>query len=330
MRKPFLVPLVPIVAALAFVRPEPALAQRTTAGIRGKVLDQAGQGIGGVEIEMVFEGESRVPVTKKQQTDKKGGYVRMGLPDGKWKITFSKEGYKTYIMETYLSLGGFSEQGDVILEPAPVAPPPTAGPPPEELRSTDEAEKEKVSAEYGAAVAAAQAGRYDEAEPAFKEILEKYPDLASAHFNLGYVYRMKKDWKGAEAEFQRVTELQPEKGDAFIALATVREMDGRGNEAAEGLLAAAPGFAEDAKFQYALGITCANAGRPTEAEAALRKTTELDPANAEAVYQLATILVGQAKTTEALALLEKYLGMTGQNSANVATAKALIAALQKK
>ncbi|PYQ21304.1 MAG: hypothetical protein DMF79_08445, partial [Acidobacteria bacterium] len=80
-----------------------------------------------------------------------------------------------------------------------------------------------------------KAGRLDEAEARFKEVVAKFPDLGGAHYNLGYVYRVRKDWKSAEAEYLRVTELQPTRSDAFIALAAARELDGRSPEAVAGL-----------------------------------------------------------------------------------------------
>src|SRR5207247_9285575 len=100
----------------------------------------------------------------------------------------------------------------------------------------------KVGQPYSAAVEAVKAGRIDEAEDLFKEVLAKFPDLAGAHYNLGYVYRLKKDWKSSEGEYRRVTELQPTRSDAFIALAAIRELDGRGPEAVDGLLTAARAF----------------------------------------------------------------------------------------
>jgi tetratricopeptide (TPR) repeat protein len=321
------VPLWGVALALAV----PAGAQtRTTAGVRGKVVDEQGAGVPDVQIEMEFLGESRQKIVRTQKTDKKGGFVRMGIPDGKWKFTFTKEGYKTYAMEMVLSLGGFSEvDPDIVLAVAAPAPPPeAAGPVAAILPAAPEANK--AGEAYSKAVEAAQAGRYDEAEAGLKEVLAQFPDLAPAHYNLAYVYQRKKDWKAAEAEYQRVTELEPAKSDSFIALAAVRELDGRGAEAVEALLAAAPGFEQDAKFQYALGMTAANAGRPKEAEAAFRKAVLLDPAHAEPLYHLATIAVGNNRVPEAVGLLEKYLAMTGQVPENLETAKALLAALKKR
>jgi tetratricopeptide (TPR) repeat protein len=304
---------------------------RVTAGVRGKVVDEKGAGIPEVKVDMEFLGESRQKITKSQTTDKKGGFVRMGILEGKWKFTFSKDGYKTYMMEMDLSLGGFSEAPDIVLKagsaPSAAAEAP-AGPVAAVLPPTPESNK--AGEAYTKAVEAAQAGRYDEAEPLLKEILAQYPDLAPAHFNLGYVLQKKKDWKAAETEFQRATELEPTKSDAFIALAAVREMDGRAREAAEALAAAAPAFAQDAKFQFALGITSTNAGMSPEAEAAFKKAAELDAANPEPHFYLATIAVGQNRVPEAVTLLEKYVGMTGQVPANVETAKGLLGALKKK
>ena len=317
-------------AAVVLLAPPAGAQTKVTGGVRGKVVDEQGAGVPDVKIDMDFLGESRVKIAKTQQTDKKGGFVRMGMAEGKWKFTFTKEGFKTYVMETDISLGGFSEVPDVVIHhgnasasAAPEGKPVAAVLPPTP-------ESNKAGETYTKAVEAAQAGRYDEAEPMLKEILAQFPDLAPAHYNLGYVYRQKKDWKAAEAEFQKVTELEPTKSDAVLALAAVRELDGRTQEAVEGLVAAAPGFAQDARFQYALGITSLNAGKSVEAEAALKKAAELDPANPEPYFHLATIAVGANRVPEAVGLLEKYLAMSGQVPANLETAKGLLGALKKK
>jgi Flp pilus assembly protein TadD len=335
MKRLFVAVAVVCALGLSLAYPRLVAAQLTTAGIRGRVVDEAGNGIAGVKIDMEFKGESRKKIAHSQETDKRGGFVRMGLLDGKWQLTFTKEGYATYAMEIGLSLGGFAESGDVVLKPA-AAKAADAAAPGAELSAggapppgTSAAEASGFEHGYAAALEAAKAGRYDEAEAGLKELLAKAPEAANAHYNLGYVYRMKKDWKAAEAEYVRVIELEPTKLDAHFALAAVRDADGRSDKAAEGMLAAAPGFASDARFQYVLGVTCVNAGRGAEAMAALRKVLELDPANAEAHYQLATVLVGQGKTADAVQLLEKYVGMTGQDAANLQTAKSLLAALKK-
>src|SRR5207249_2584442 len=83
------------------------------------------------------------------------------------------------------TLGGFSEVPEVILpgdntsaSAAPEGQPVAAVLPPTP-------ESNKAGETYTKAVEAAQAGRYDEAEPMLKEILVQFPALAPAHYNLG-------------------------------------------------------------------------------------------------------------------------------------------------
>lgn len=320
------------VGAALVLAPTATAQTKVTGGVRGKVVDEQGAGVPDVKVDMDFLGESRVKIAKTQQTDKKGGFVRMGMAEGKWKFTFTKEGFKTYVMETNISLGGFSEVPDVVLQHGASAGAAAAAAEGQPVAAVlpPTPESNKAGETYTKAVEAAQAGRYDEAEPMLKEILAQFPDLAPAHYNLGYVYRQKKDWKAAEAEYQRVTELEPAKSDAFLALAAVREMDGRTQEAADGVLAAVPTFAQDAKFQFEAGIMCLNAGKSAEAEAQFKKASELDPANPEPYFHLATIAVGANRVPDALGLLEKYVSMSGQVPANLETAKGLLSALKKK
>jgi Flp pilus assembly protein TadD len=302
--------------------------------VRGRVLDEQGKGIADVKIEMEFKGESRVKIVKNMTTDKKGGYVRSGLTSGKYQVTFVKDGYKTYVMETDVSLGGYSELPEVTMKAgseAAAAPTPGApgAPAPEAILPAD-AEAGKVGETYSKAVEATKAGQLDEAEALYKEVLAKLPDLAGAHYNLGFIYQTKKDWKAAETEFVKVSELQPTRSDAFIALAAIRELDGRADEGIETLLKAAPTFEQDAKFQFALGMTSMNQGRPAEAAEAFKKLQALEPENPEPYFHLGTLAVGASKVPEALAHLEKYVSLTGQKPQNLETAKRLIAALKPK
>jgi Flp pilus assembly protein TadD len=307
-----------------------AFAQVATA--RGKVVDEAGKPVADVKIEMEFKGESRVKVVKSTVTDKKGGYVRAGLPGGNFRMTFTKDGYKTYGMDIYISLGGFSEVPDVVLHPgaAAAATPGKPAPQIEAVLPADDPESSKISKAYGPGVEALKAGRLDEAETLFKEVIAKSPDLAGAHYNLAYIYQQRKDWKSAEAEYLKVAELQPTKSDAVIALSACRELDGRGPEAVEGLLKAAPAFEQDARFLYALGLTASNTGRTKESGDAFRKLQALDPANPESYFHLGTMLVGENKVPDALVQLEKYVSMTGQDAHNLEIAKGLLLALKKK
>jgi predicted Zn-dependent protease len=253
----------------------------------------------------------------------------MGIPSGPWKVTFTKDGYETYVMQVTLTLGGFSDQADVVLKKgkAAAAPPPGAAPSDAPVLPPESA---KVGDLYNKAVEATKAGNLDEAEGLYKQVLEKVPNLAEAHYNLGQIYVRKKDMDAAEESFRKVVELQPQKADSYIALAAILDMKGKGGDAVDLLSQASPSFEQDVKFQFALATTSLNAGRNAEAEAALRKVQALDPANAESHFHLGTLLVGENKVPEAVTELEKYISASGQDPRNLETAKKLVAALKKK
>ncbi len=308
----------------------PAHATVEFATLRGKVLDPDKKPIADVQIAFEFKGESRVKVMKNAVSDKKGGFVRAGLPGGPYQITFTKEGYQTYVMEMTLSLGGFSEAGEVVLKAAKTEaaggplPPNTEAVLPADVSSTP------IKVAYEKASAATKEGRLDDAVAGYNEVIQLAPQLAAAHYNLAFVYQTQKKWKEAEAEFAKVTELQPTRSDSFIALAAVRELDGRGPEGVEGLLKVAPSFEQDAKFQFALGITCIDLGRSVEAATALRKVATLDPSNVEVHFHLGSLAVGANDVPGALAELQKYVSLQGQDPQNLEIAKNLIVALKPK
>jgi Flp pilus assembly protein TadD len=326
-----------LLAILVACLPAAALAQ-PGASLRVLVLDERGQPMPDVDVTLEFKGEPGVrPQTFKSRTNRKGYVVRMGLPPGAYKLTFSRPGYLTYVVETSLSLGGLSEIPDVVMKPAPAAETPgappaaSAGEPGPGMAPTPPAETDlatKLKEEYAKAYEATQAGRYDEAERLYKDILAKAPGLAVVHFNLGYVYRQKKDFAAAEEQYRRAVELEPDRSDGYLALANVHELKGDHDRALQILEEAAPRFENDARFQLALGVKRRDMGRPGAREA-IEKARALDPAGPEPYYHLGTIALAENRPAEALALLEKYVSMSGQNPENLAVARALIEALKK-
>src|SRR6266581_2696006 len=160
----------PILVGLVLAA-SPPIVHAQVATVRGKVVDEAGSPVAEVKIEMEFKGESRQKIVKTVVTDKKGGFVRAGLPGGPYAFTFTKDGYKTYVMEVGISLGGFSEIPDVVLHPGAAAAPAGAT---TEAVLPPEPDSAKFGQTYSAAVEAVKAGRIDEAEGLFKEVLEKF------------------------------------------------------------------------------------------------------------------------------------------------------------
>jgi len=211
MKRPI---LAAIVLALCAVSAREARAQGAMA--RGAVVDEQGQPLAGVKVELQFTGkEARTFV---RTTNQKGGYIQVGLPSGTYTIRYSKDGYVPAIHKTTITAGDLTEIPTATLKVAKVV----AGPEGQGLKSSEDVAK-RLEEDYTKAMEATRAGRLDESEALFKQILEKAPDLAAAHYNLGYLYTKKKDWPAAETEFKRVIELQPARSDTYAALAAVYE-----------------------------------------------------------------------------------------------------------
>jgi len=329
-------------SALSLAAARPALAQLEMSTVRGIVLDDAGQPVADVQISMEFKGEARTKVVKTASTDKKGAYIKAGLRNGDWQIAFSKDGFRTHTIHTYISGGIVSEippvtmvKGAAAPAPAAAAGAPGAAAPAPAPGATGGAaaggdRSKQLSQTYNKAVEAMTAGKTDEAETLFKAAVAEMPELAEAHANLGYIYIQRKDNAAAEAEFRKVIAARPTASAGYVSLATLLATSKREEEALKLLQDAAPNFAGDARFQFALGATAFNLNQGDVAEPAFTKVTELDPANAEAFFFLGSLALNRGDVPAAIGRLEKYLTVAPPDGPNVAAAKALLATLKKK
>lgn len=309
--------------------------------IRGVVTDESGAPLPDVKVEIKFEGTRDLkPHTYTMTTNKKGYFTRVGLPDGSYKITLSKEGYAPTNVTTNVSLGGLSDLGTMMLRSAKAAAPPAAagaassggsaavgGPAGAEALAK---EQERFKQTFIQAIEAAKAGKYDEAETLYKEVLAKAPNLGLAHYNLGYVYRQKRDWAAAEAEYRKVIELEPSSSDGYVALAAVLQATGKTDDAARILSDAGARFQQDAKFQYAVAVLHFDSGRRDEAIAAFKQVRTLDASNPEPLYFLGVLAVQAGETQQAITHLEQYVAASGQNAKNLETAQGLLKVLKGK
>ncbi len=275
-------------AALAFVAG--SAAAQSTGAVRGKVIDEKGQILEGAKVEVEYQGG--VTRVFKVNTNKKGEFTQVGLPPGQYKITFTKDGFQGTFMNVRVTIGEPIEMGEIKLVSAQVAQKAAAG-----------AKAEELTGAFKAAYELMQQGKLDEAKAAYEAMLAKNPDIAQAHFNLGYIAAQKKDMAAAEAAYKKAIEF---------------------------LTGVAAQLPEDGKIQYRLGVFYLSAGKYPDAAAAFEKAQQLDPENAEVHYQLGTIYVGQNNVAKAVESLEKYLSLNPTNAQNKATATALIAALKPK
>jgi Flp pilus assembly protein TadD len=293
----------------------PAEAQVGTA--RGKVMDEQGQPIEGAKVVIDFQGG----VTRKAEatTNKKGEYTRVGLTPGPYRITVSKEGFAPQFIDVKISLGDPTEVPDFKLAAAGKG------------GAAGQKEGESLQAAFEKAQKSAQAGQFDEAEAAYKDILAKNPGRPEVvYYSMGNLYVQKKDLAAAEGAFRKAIEVKPDFPDGYSGLASVLISSGQGPKAIEAVSKAATDYPQDPKLQFVYGWALFHSGKTSESEEIFKKVAELDAQNAEAQFYLGSIAVGQNKIPEAVAYLEKYLTMNPTNAQNVATAQGLIGALKPK
>jgi Flp pilus assembly protein TadD len=291
----------------------PAQAQTGTA--RGRVLDAQGQPVVDAKVTIEFQGG----ITRKFETksNKKGEYMQVGMQPGPYRFTATKEGFQPGVIEFRITLGDPTAIPDFKLNTqAQAAQQP--GSAQNELRES-----------FQKAVELQSAGKLDEAEAAYKAILEKNPDIPEVYQNLGSVYALKKDFASAEAAFLKGLELRPDSADIATQLARLYQDNGQPQKAMELMNKSAGANPADAKAQFNQGIFLLNAQKNEEAIAAFEAAIKADPAMTEAYYRLGALMVGQAKIPEAIAHLEKYLSMNPTDAGNVAVAQGLLKAMKK-
>ena len=194
----------------------PAQAQTGTA--RGKVLDAQGQPIPDVKVLIEFQGG----ITRKfeTKTNKKGEYMQVGMQPGPYRFTASKDGYQPAV----------SDMQDLARRP-------DRDP---RLQARDHGPGRGAAGQrrVGAARPVRRRrsifrapGKLDEAEAAYKAILEKAPDIPEVYQNLGSVYAAKKDVPAAEAAYLKGLELRPDSSDMATQLAKLYQENGQPDKA---------------------------------------------------------------------------------------------------
>jgi TolB-like protein/Flp pilus assembly protein TadD len=142
---------------------------------------------------------------------------------------------------------------------------------------------------------------YAEARVAADRALALAPDLALSHIARGYLLMNADfDWNGAEAEFRRAEELAPDSGDAKFELGRLQAILGRLGRAIELTRQASATDPLNARWHNWLAGYFSGLDRLDEAEAAARKSIELQPGAAVFHEQLTIILIQRGDAAGAL------------------------------
>jgi tetratricopeptide (TPR) repeat protein len=286
------------------------------------VKDASGQPVDGAKINIdMTEGVNRHFETK---SNKKGEFVQIGLPPGRYTVTAEKDKLSSPPSMAAVSVGRPGEVNLII----------GAGGGPSKEVAAKNAELKKA---FDEGVAASQANNYDGAIAAFSRAAEINPNCADCQYNMGFMYAQKKDYEKAEAAYKKAVELRPEYVEAYNGLATIYNAQRKFDLASEaskkamevgGGAAAGAGGAGNADALYNQGVILWNAGKIPDAKKQFEAAVAANPNHAEAHYQLGMALVNEGNLNGAATEFDTYLKLA-PNGPNAATAKGILSTIKK-
>jgi eukaryotic-like serine/threonine-protein kinase len=146
-----------------------------------------------------------------------------------------------------------------------------------------------------------------------KKALELDSSLAEAHAALGITRWRDWDWQGADAEFSRAIELNPNWSDGLDIYATFLNITGQCDKALSLTKRAQELDPLALNINQTLGQTLTLLERYDEAIEQYRKTLELYPSDLDTRINLAWTLIQKASFNEALTEVTKVSALTGDS-----------------
>jgi superkiller protein 3 len=148
------------------------------------------------------------------------------------------------------------------------------------------------------AQAAIDKNDFEAAIPPLQKFLAEKPDVAFAHFQLGYVFTALKKNDEARAEYERAVTLDPKTAEAWLNLGLL-VMDSDPTGAVKALKKAVELLPAQSRPRFLLGIAQERAGDLKGATESLEGATHLDPNDLETRARLANIYLQQKQYKEA-------------------------------
>jgi predicted O-linked N-acetylglucosamine transferase (SPINDLY family) len=174
-------------------------------------------------------------------------------------------------------------------------------------------------------VVALQMGRLEEALERISQAIALDPKVAAAHNNLGNVYLQLEMFDNALEAFERAVAVQPSYADAHFNLGNELRRRGRLQEAASHLRRATSSNARAYDAYTNLGATLFAAGDARGAVAAFEAAAKLKPGSAEALSNLGIALSQAGELLRALDVLDRALSIDASSPGALSNRGAVLA-----
>lgn len=291
---------------------------------RGTVVDGHGKGVSGASVTLVYLGrlvrehhvdQGKVAERRYQtETNEKGQYTVI-VASGRYEITASREEFQAASLVHSIQPGSQTKVPEIRIVTRRAA-------------RAAAVESDKVLGPLKKAMELTQAGRLEEAEAAYKEVLALDPSVVEARYNLGTIYLGREDFAAAEGEFRKLVELKPDMVEAYPALSQACAKQGHDEQALEAMVRGVALRPDDARMQLNLGVLYYNAQRTEEAEATLLEVEALDPENVRIQYMLGNLALNRGDLQGAATRFESYLAAAPGDAPYRDTAEKLMEQLQ--
>lgn len=288
--------------------------------VRGRIVDDKGQGVPEAEVVMEYVGDVQLAVTFK--TNVRGEFVRSGLRTGTWRLQATKGDLVGRNNSVQITISNMTQLEPIVLK-VPVATTTgtvdTAGMTAEEIEARNKL-MESLKADFAAGDAIITSDP-DGAIAKFMAVAEKVPGCGVCYSRAGDAQLVKKDDAAAEAAFLKAIELDPKTVEAYSALSGIYNRQRKFKEAAAmsakaNELQGAAGGGGSAADVLNLGIIAWNAGQFPEAKGHFERATQLDPKLADAFFRLGMANINLGQLPAAVTAFEEYLKLapTGEHA----------------
>lgn len=302
-----------LIVAFLLAGANAALAQvRGDARVAGKVVDENGQPLEGVEIRAVKTGEKQVLTGK---TNKRGEWMLNALAAGEWNLEFVKDGFDPQRVTIDLDESGNVPSVAVTLaKPAPPPPDPNV----------------EIQAELKRAQGMIEGSQFADARKVYEDLLAKYPSLHQLHRFIASTYAGEKNYDRAIEQMRLLQEKDPENVD--VQLLTAELLIEKGDKA-EGLKVLESVDITKVKdpFPFINGaITLINDGKPDDAIAWLEKVYKQFPNLIEFYYYRGRAHLAAERVAEARADLEKFVASAPPTARELPDARKVLEQIKEK
>jgi len=169
------------------------------------------------------------------------------------------------------------------------------------------------------------AGRFEEAEGIYRQILRQDPKNVFVLGNLASVQIDMGQYREAEQTLRSVLEIDPRDASSLFGIGMLSFEQGKYDEALDALSLSAQIAPDDARTHYYLGKTLVEKGSRGPAETALRRAVQLNPGMSPAHHLLAVVYATQDPPFTELAQWHYQKARQGNYPADPALEKMLAA-----